>query len=41
MYLMILALLVGYIGFKGWHLSIAFEVWEWQEVEGPMPGAAK
>ncbi|WP_271949891.1 hypothetical protein [Ruegeria faecimaris] len=41
MYLMILVLLVGYIGFKAWHLSMAFEAWEGQAIEKAVPGAAK
>ncbi len=41
MYLIIMVLLVGYIGFKAWHLSMAFEAWEGQAIEGAVPGAAK
>ncbi|WP_281286276.1 hypothetical protein [Ruegeria faecimaris] len=41
MYLMILVLLVGYIGFKAWHLSMAFEAWEGQAIAKAVPGAAK
>ncbi|UWR91387.1 hypothetical protein K4K96_11780 [Phaeobacter inhibens] len=41
MYLLILALLAGYIGFKAWHLSVAFDAWENQSLEGAISGAAK
>lgn len=41
MYLMILALLVGYIGLKSWHISVAFEAWENQPLDGSLTGAAK
>lgn len=41
MYLLILALLAGYIGFKAWHLSVAFDAWENQPLEGAISGAAK
>ncbi|UWQ78373.1 hypothetical protein K3725_13760 [Leisingera sp. S132] len=41
MYLLILALLAGYAGFKAWHLSVAFEAWNWQVLEGTVSGAAK
>lgn len=41
MYLLILCLLVGYIGFKAWHLSVAFEAWGNQPLEGEVAGAAK
>lgn len=41
MYLMILALLVGYVGFKAWNLSVAFDAWGAQPIEGPVTGAAK
>lgn len=41
MYLLILMLLAGYIGFKVWHLSVAFEVWGNQPLDGPVAGAAK
>ncbi|MBQ4808834.1 hypothetical protein K3555_04500 [Leisingera sp. M527] len=41
MYLLILALLTGYIGFKAWHLSVAFDAWENQSLEGAISGAAK
>lgn len=41
MYLLILFLLVGYIGFKAWHLSVAFEAWGNQPLEGEVVGAAK
>jgi len=41
MYLLILALLAGYLGFKAWHLSVAFEAWDGQELDGVVSGAAK
>ncbi|MDC0657370.1 hypothetical protein N6L27_05120 [Leisingera sp. SS27] len=41
MYLLILALLAGYAGFKAWHLSVAFEAWDGQVLEGTVSGAAK
>lgn len=41
MYLLILALLAGYIGFKAWHLSVAFDAWEGQPLEGMALDAAK
>lgn len=41
MYLLILALLTGYAGFKAWHLSVAFEAWNGQVLEGTVSGAAK
>ena len=41
MYLLMLALLLGYLGFKGWHLSIAFEAFKDQPLEGSTAGAAK
>ncbi|WP_275041640.1 hypothetical protein [Leisingera sp. ANG-M7] len=41
MYLLILALLAGYAGFKAWHLSVAFEAWDGQVLEGSASGAAK
>lgn len=41
MYLLILALLAGYIGFKAWHLSVAFDAWEGQPLEGVVLGPAK
>jgi cell division protein FtsB len=41
MYLMLLLLLIGYIGFKAWHLSMAFGAWEGQAIVGDVPGAAK
>ncbi|WP_264212327.1 hypothetical protein [Leisingera thetidis] len=41
MYLLMLALLAGYIGFKAWHLSVAFEAWDGQRLEEEAPGAAK
>lgn len=41
MYLLILVLLVGYIGFKAWHFSVAFEAWEHQPLDSVISGAAK
>lgn len=41
MYLLILALLTGYIGFKAWQLSVAFDAWEDQPLKDVVSGAAK
>ncbi|MFY0681651.1 MAG: hypothetical protein JXR13_13845 [Thalassovita sp.] len=41
MYLMIMFLVLGYLGFKAWHLSMAFGAWEGQMIQGSLPGAAK
>ncbi|WP_162798644.1 hypothetical protein [Sulfitobacter sp. SK012] len=41
MYLLMFVLLLGYLTFKGWHLSVAFEAFKDQALEGPTAGAAK
>ena len=41
MYLLIFLLLAGYVGFKAWHLTLAFEAWDSQPLETPVVGAAK
>ncbi len=41
MYLLMLALLVGYFGLKSWQISIALEAWKTQPLAGPVVGAAK
>ena len=41
MYLLMAALLVSYFGLKAWQISIAFEAWETQPLDGPVVGAAK
>ena len=41
MYAMILALLVGYIGLKSWHVMIAMDAYQGQVLSEDTKGAAK
>ena len=40
-YVLIAALAIGYFGFKAWHISVAMDVWQAQEVAGDKTGAAR
>jgi|GEM_PF-2640093 len=41
MYLFIGALLLGYLAFKAWHITIAFEAFDGQVIDAGNLGAAK
>ncbi len=41
MYFLIAMLLVGYFLLKTWHISIAFDLWDAQQIITDVEGAAK
>lgn len=41
MLVLIGVLLLSYIAYKGWHISISLDAYDRQQIEGPKNGAAK
>ncbi len=41
MYILIACLILGYIAMKAWHISLAFDAFEGQELPQDTTGAAK
>jgi len=41
MYILLITLLLGYLGFKSWHISVALDSYDGQVLERDITGAAK